>query len=296
MPLLAEYNRRMAKGNAIVDAHLHVWDPRTIRYPWLDDIPLLNRPYLLSDYDAACRPIEVERMVFVQAEADFSRYKEETAWVSDLARQDRRLQGIVSWAPLEKGAAALPELEALAANRLVKGIRRIIQFEPDIDFCLRVDFIAGVRLLSRFGLGFDICINHRQMENTIKFVRACPEVRFILDHIGKPDIKGGTLEPWKTHLRELSRMANVWCKMSGLVTEADHAAWTREDLKPYIDHVVDCFGFDRLAFGGDWPVALQATVYPRWIQTLEWVVKGCSEDEKAKLFHDNAIIFYRLGA
>ncbi|MBM3190286.1 MAG: amidohydrolase [Chloroflexi bacterium] len=279
----------------IVDTHLHVWDTTRLSYPWLASIPLLNKPYLLADYDRACGSVAVERMVFVQAEADFSQYRQETAWVSELAEQDHRLQGIVSWAPLEKGDAARQELEELSQNRLVKGIRRIIQFEPDIAFCLRPDFIRGVQALPDYGLSFDICIMHRQMANTIELVRRCPKVQFILDHIGKPDIKHRLLDPWREGLRTLAGFPNVWCKMSGLVTEADHANWSRDDLRPYIEHVIESFGFDRVAFGGDFPVVLQASPWTRWVETLEWALSGCSADELRKVFRDNALAFYRLG-
>ena len=149
-------------------------------------------------------------------------------------------------------------------------------------------------MLKDYGLSFDICISHAQMSNTVRLVRQCPEVTFILDHIGKPDIKGRLLDPWRAEIRTLSEMPNVWCKVSGLVTEADHKSWTKEDLRPYIDHVTACFGFDRAVYGGDWPVAYQATEYPRWVETLAWAVAGASEAERRKLFRDNAIAFYRL--
>lgn len=278
----------------IVDTHLHVWDINRLRYPWLKDIPLLNKPYLLADYNQATGPVKVEKMVFLQCECDFSQFMEEAEWVTSLASEDSRLQGIVPWAPLEKGDGVKADLEKLASNPRIKGIRRIIQFEPDIEFCLRPDFVRGVQALTAFGLHFEICISHIQMANTIKLVQQCPNVRFILDHIGKPDIKNHVLDPWRQEIRTLSEMPNVWCKVSGLVTEADHQKWTKEDLKPYIDHVIACFGFDRVMYGGDWPVAFQATEYPRWVETLEWAVSGCSETELRKLFRDNAIKFYVL--
>ena len=278
----------------IIDTHLHVWDPNLLRYPWLDDIPLLNKPYLLEDYDRACGPVAIEKMVFLQAEVDFAQFQEEADWVNSLADQDGRLQGIVPWAPLETGEAARSALERMAANPRIKGVRRIIQFERDIEFCLQPRFIEGVQLLPEYGLSFDICIIHYQMANTIKMVAACPEAQFILDHIGKPDIKNGVLDPWRAEIKTLSEFPNVSCKISGLATEADHQHWTKEQLKPYIDHVIDCFGFDRVMYGGDWPVAYQATEYPRWVETLEWAVAGCSEAELRKLFHDNAAAFYRL--
>ena len=278
----------------LVDTHLHVWDPGLLRYPWLDDIPLLNKPYLLQDYDLACGAVAVERMVFLQAEVDPAQYQDEADWVDSLADQDSRLQGIVAWAPLENGDAARPALERLAANPRVKGIRRIIQAEPDIGFCLRPDFVTGVRLLPEFGLSFDICIVHYQLANTIKMVAQCPDVQFILDHIGKPDIRNGLMDPWRAEIRALSRFPNVFCKISGLVTEADHQRWTREQLRPYVHHVIECFGFDRVMYGGDWPVAAQAADYPRWVETLEWAFAGCTDEELKKLFHDNALAFYHL--
>ena len=280
----------------IIDTHLHLWDPGYLRYSWLDGNPLLNKPYLLADYRKACGAVQVEKMVFLQCEVDFALFREEAAWVTSLAKQDPRIAGIVPWAPLEKGDAARADLEELlAANPLIKGIRRIIQFEPEIDFCLRPDFVKGVQSLADYGLSFDICISHIQMANTIKLVAQCPNVQFILDHIGKPDIRQQIFEPWKSEIRTLAQFPNVRCKVSGLVTEADHKVWTKEDLKPYIDHVIDSFGFDRVIYGGDWPVAYQATEYPRWVETLEWAVAGCSESELHKLFHDNAQAFYRLG-
>lgn len=280
----------------IVDTHLHVWDPARLSYPWLEPIPFLNKPYLLADYDRACGSVLVDKMVFVQAEADFAQFRKETAWVSELARQDSRLQGIVSWAPLEKGDAAREDLAQLAQNRLVKGIRRIIQFEPDSAFCLRPEFVQGVQALPDYGLSFDLCIMHRQMVNTIELVRQCPQVQFILDHVGKPNIKQQLLHPWKEDLSTLASFPNVWCKMSGLTTEADHQHWSREDLRPYIDHVIDSFGFDRVMFGGDFPVVLQASPWTRWVETLEWALAGCSQDELRKVFRENALAFYRLDA
>lgn len=279
---------------SIVDTHLHLWDPTHLRYPWLDSNTLLNKPYLLDNYHAACGPVQVEQMVFLQCECDFAQFMDEANWVTSLAQGDPRITGIVPWAPLEKGDAARSDLALLATNPLIKGIRRIIQFEPDQEFCLRPDFVKGVQALPDYGLHFEICISHEQLANTIKLVQQCPNVQFILDHIGKPNIKNHLYEPWKQELKILADFPNVWCKMSGLVTEADHQHWTKEDLKPYIDHVLECFGFGRTMYGGDWPVAYQATEYPRWVETLEWAIDGCSETELKHLFHDTAIAFYRL--
>lgn len=278
----------------IVDTHLHIWDLKRLRYPWLANVPKLNRDHLIDEYRRVCGPVQVAKMVFLQCECDFAQFQEEADWVTEIAAVDPRIRGIVPWAPLEKGDAAQPALARLAANPLIKGIRRIIQFEADPEFCLQPGFVRGVQLLPRHGLSFDICINHTQMANTLRLVRQCPNVRFIVDHIAKPDIKAGLLDPWRQHLREFAALPNVWCKLSGLVTEADLKNWTPADLRPYIDHVVDCFGFDRILFGGDWPVASQATDYPRWVATLDDALKGCSPDELHKVYVRNAEQFYRV--
>ena len=182
----------------------------------------------------------------------------------------------------------------LAENSKVKGVRRLIQSEPDLDFCLRPDFVRGVQSLPRYGLSFDLCVTHLQLANTIALVRQCPKVRFVLDHIAKPDIKKGLLDPWRAELRELSRLENVWCKMSGLATEADHSGWKPGDLRPFIDHVMDCFGVDRVMFGGDWPVSTLATDYPRWVKTVDDALNGCSADELHRVYVRNAEAFYRI--
>jgi L-fuconolactonase len=278
----------------IVDTHLHIWDLGRLRYPWLPNVPKINRNHLIEEYRRACGPVAVAKMVFVQCECDPVQFQEEADWVAEVARGDPRIRGIVPWAPLEKGDAAEAALARLASNPLVKGIRRIIQFESDPGFCLGPGFIRGVQLLPRHGLSFDICINHLQLANTLKLVRQCPNVSFILDHIGKPDIKGRVLDPWRAELRELASHPNVSCKLSGLANEADMEKWTDADLRPYIDHVLDCFGFDRTIFGGDWPVATLATDYPRWVRTVDGALAGCSADELHRLYVRNAEAFYRI--
>jgi L-fuconolactonase len=281
----------------IVDTHLHIWDPGRIDYPWLAGAPKLNRPHLLEHYRAATEGLTIEKMVFVQCEADCSQYADEVAWVTEQARIDPRILGIVAWAPLEKGEAARDELAKLAANPLVRGIRRIIQFEQDPGFCLHPGFVDGVRLLSEFDLSFDICIKgDEQFRNALELVRRCPGVRFIADHINKPFIKERITEPWASYMSELAGLPNTWCKMSGLINEADWESWTPSDLKPYIKHVFDCFGAERVMFGGDWPVCTLAGTYRRWTDTLWDAVSGLSGLEKRKLFHDNGEKFYRVQA
>jgi L-fuconolactonase len=277
----------------IVDTHVHLWHPKALRYPWLEGVPSLNKPFLLKDYQAACGGVNVEAMAFVQCDAHPDDGLKEADWVASLAKEDGRLKGIVAWAPLEKGEGARPTLEQLAKNPLVKGVRRLIQSEA-LDFCIQPNFIKGVQMLEAFDYSFDICIFHPQLANVIQLVKRCPNIPFILDHIGKPDIKNQVFEPWKQEIKKLSEWPNVCCKISGLVTEADHAKWTPGDLQPYIDHVIAYFGFDRVIYGSDWPVSTLATEYPKWVETLEQAVSGCTQRELRKLFRENATRFYRL--
>ena len=232
-------------------------------------------------------------MVFLQCEVDRNQSLEEVAFVSKLATNEPRIEGIVAFAPLENGNAAKEHLAKLKENRLVKGVRRLIQSEDD-GFCLNPEFVKGVKLLPDFGFSFDICINHTQLADTIGMVRQCPDVSFVLDHVGKPDIKSHKTEPWKKELLELATLKNVHCKLSGLITEADHETWTPEDLAPYLAHAIESFGFDRLMFGGDWPVATLAGTWQGWHAALSNHLATCAEQEQRKVFHDNAIKFYRL--
>jgi L-fuconolactonase len=278
----------------IIDTHLHIWDLERLRYPWLASVPKLNSNHLIADFHRACGSVQVSKMVFVQCDCDPAQAFEEAAWVSEVAKTDERIRGIVAWAPLERGDGAEAALARLAENPLVKGIRRLIQSEADLGFCLRPNFVRGVQLLHAHGFTFDLCINHRQLANTIKLVRLCPDVQFVLDHIGKPLIKAALLDPWRAEMTELAKMENVWCKLSGLAAEADHANWTPADLRPYIDHAMECFGFDRVMFGGDWPVSTLATDYPRWVKTVDDALRGSTPENLQQLYVRNAEQFYRV--
>jgi L-fuconolactonase len=206
--------------------------------------------------------------------------------VAERAKEEPRLRGIVAWAPLEHGEIVRSYLAALKEiSPLIKGVRRIAQGESDAQFSTRPSFIKGVQLLAEFGFSCDLCIKHTQLSSTIELVRQCPKVNFMLDHIAKPNIKEHVLEPWRAQLKELAALPNVVCKMSGIVTEAD-PQWTPADLKPYVDHVLECFGEDRVAFGGDWPVALLGSKYDRWVKALD-DLRSCGPRMRAR-FTDSA--------
>jgi L-fuconolactonase len=278
----------------IVDSHVHLYDPGLLSYAWMAEHPTLLRPHLTADFDRARGPVAVDTMVFVEVDVDASLRQQEAAWVAEQAAADPRIRGMVASAPLERGAAVRDDLDRLAEHRVLRGIRRLIQAEPDPDFCLQPTFVEGVRLLAGYGLSFDLGIRHHQLAQATRLVQLCPDVSFVLDHIGKPAITDGLLEPWRTQMRELAALPNIVCKISGVVTEADHARWSREQLRPYIDHAIDCFGFQRVMYGGDWPVLELAGTYVAWVDIVDWILEGCSEDEKRALFRETAIRTYRL--
>jgi L-fuconolactonase len=292
----------------LIDSHIHFWDPGLLRYEWLAENPKINRRFLPADLSEASAELPLEKIVFVQADCLPGEGMREVEWVTKLAGEGPRsegprsegprsegpkIQGIVAFAPLELGRAAGESLESLAQNKLVKGVRRLIQSESP-GFSVRDDFVAGVRLLPRWDFSFDICVYHQQLGDVIELVARCPQVRFVLDHLGKPDARSPLYEPWREQIAALSAFPNLCCKLSGLVTEADHEAWTPERLRPYIEHVVEQFGVERIMYGGDWPVSLLATTYRGWIETLAWATEGLDENERDKLFYGNAESFYRL--
>lgn len=279
---------------AIVDTHVHLWDPAQLNYAWHAEAPTLSRRYLLDEYRQACGSTDVERMVFLECDCDHKQSHDEVAMVTKLAEKDPRLQGIVAFAPLELGPSVGDELAKLKKNPLVKGVRRITQNEPDSDFCNRPEFVKGTRLLAEHGLSSDLCINHTQLTNNVRLVQACPQVNFILDHIGKPDIRNGETQPWAGGMKELSALPNAWCKLSGVVTEADPENWTYGQISPYMQQALDCFGPERLIYGGDWPVVTLAAEYTRWVECIDQFLAQLNPEERRRVLHDNAIAFYRL--
>jgi L-fuconolactonase len=277
----------------IIDSHIHFWNPQHLRYPWLDDLPTLNKSFLPVNLPVSGEGWTMEKLIFVQCECIEDQGLDEADWVSSLVKHDARIGGIVAYAPLQMDDMAREYLKRLKHHRLVKGVRRLIQSEP-LGFCTAPRFVRGVQMLPEFGFSFDLCIRHPQMGDAIELVRQCPNVQFVLDHIGKPDIKAGLLDPWREQIKTLASFPNVMCKISGLVTEADMEHWTPANLQPYIDHVLESFGIDRVMFGGDWPVVELASTYERWLATIIAATSSLSEAEKSKLFYENARQFYRL--
>ena len=282
------------KAPAIVDSHCHFWDPARFYYAWNHGFPALDRAFLPRDFSIASGKGNISKMIFVECDCGPSQGLAEVDWVSDLAKSEPRLKGAVVYAPVEKGEAVRADLEMLASRPLVKGVRRNLQGEREVEFGLRPEFIAGVKVLAEFGFTFDLCIRHEQLRSVAELAKRVPQVTFVLDHFGKPDVRGNKTEPWAKDLKTLAALPNVVCKISGLTTEADWGNWQSRELKFYFEHALECFGFNRLMFGSDWPMATLATTYERWIETVQELFPFATEAEQIKLFQTNAERIYRV--
>jgi L-fuconolactonase len=285
----------------IIDTHLHIWDFNQLNYSAFKGHPLFGRSYQIEDYQRDCGDLDIEAMVFLECYADFSstdgQYIEEIKFVEESSKRDPRIRGIVPMAPVEWGARVETILEEMRDNHpTVKGIRRIVEFDKDPrELALSGNFIEGVNRLAKFGYHFEINVNHTQMDIVKDFVKMVPEVKMILDHCGKPGIAEGAIEQYQNDVAELSKHPNLWIKLSDLPVEADHNSWTEDDLRPYIDATIESFGFNRTIYAGDYPICLQATTLPRWVEVLDEALSGCSREELWNFYRENANKFYSLG-
>ena len=278
----------------LIDSHVHLYDVARHRYGWLAGVPAINRTHLLAAFDAATAGVAIEAIVFAEVAVDPGLHLAEAAFVQALADHEPRLRGMVAHAPLERGADVEADLAALAAHPTLRGVRRLLQTESDLEFCLRPEFVEGVRRAGRHGLVVDLCVKHPGLRAATELARRCPDVAFVLDHIGKPGIAAGLREPWWTELRAMAALPNVTCKVSGVITEADHARWTPAEVEPYAAHAIDCFGFERVMFGSDWPVSTLTHQYAEWVAIVDGIVSGASDAEKRALFAETARRVYRL--
>jgi L-fuconolactonase len=287
----------------IIDTHLHVWDHERLRYSAFLDSPLFSRSFHVEDFQAAYGTIEIEAMVFLECYADFweggGQYIEEIEFVEDEAKRDPRIRAIVPMAPLEWGNRVEPMLKEMQEKHpTVKGIRRIVEFDANPRaLTLSDSFIEGVNLLEKFGWHFEINVNHTQMDFVREFVERVPSVPLILDHCGKPGIAEGAIAQFRDDMRVLAKRPNLSIKLSDLPVEADHETWRDEDIRPYIEATLEAFGPDRTIYGGDYPILLQATTIPQWVELLDraFADLGLSDTEIRKIYRDNANQFYRLG-
>jgi L-fuconolactonase len=289
-----------------IDAHQHFWDPArrfplgdswfqgAVTYGWSEaGVPQLNRPFLPEHLDPELRLAGIERTIAVQAINSTG----ETRWLLELAATQPTIAGVVGWMDLARPSELVQQnLDRLRHPKLV-GVRHLTQFETDPGWLLRPDVVAGLQVLAQARLPFDLLVTPAQLPLVPELSAAVPELAVVVDHAAKPPIRDGVLQPWERHIRAAAENPKVCCKLSGLVTEADHDRWTPADLRAYIEVVVDAFGIDRVMFGSDWPVCTIAATYGRVTATLEdelaRMVGGDAAAERA-VFRENALRFYGL--
>jgi L-fuconolactonase len=277
----------------ITDGHVHFWDPSHLDYPWLRQSPI-GGPKFPADYSRETKRFNIEKLVFVQAECRRDQALAEVAWVEKLALAEPRIAAVVAFAPVEDPQSLARALDDFSRRPLVKGVRRLIQSEPEPDFCLHPDFVAGVRRLAKAKLVFEVGARDDQLPAVARLVEQCPDVSFVLDHLGNPRIKEGAFKPWDQNLRRLAALPNIGCKISGAATRADWKSWKPDQLKPYIEHALQCFGFDRVLFGSDWPVCTLACAFEQWMEVLRNMTNGCRKDQLERLFGKNARQFFAI--
>jgi L-fuconolactonase len=273
----------------VIDAHHHLWRYSAAEYDWIDDsMAALRRDFLPADIVVELKNAGVDSAVTVQARQSV----EETRWLLELARSCKEIRGVVGWAPIAS-VYFEASLAVLSAEPKLVGLRHVVQAEPD-GFLDGADFNRGIRAMRTTGLAYDLLIVERQLEEAIRFVDRHQQQTFVLDHIAKPKIAAGEIEPWRSRIIDMSMRGNVCCKLSGMVTEDSWSRWSIESLRPYLDTVVETFGVDRLIAGSDWPVCLVATSYAGWWQLLRDYFAAFSENERAKIFGATAKSIYQL--
>ena len=273
-----------------IDAHHHLWRYTPSEYGWIDDrMRTLRRDFLPADLEKEAQAAGIAGTVSVQARQTL----EETDWLLSLAAGSPLLRGVVGWAPIisERFPA---ELERLRAHKKLKGLRHVIQDEPDVNFINGPDFHRGISALQGSGLVYDILIFEKHLSAAVAFVDRHPNQIFILDHMAKPRIREGAIEPWRNQIVELAHRDNVYCKLSGLVTEAVWETWSEDSLRVYVEIALDAFSPRRMMVGSDWPVCLLATTYGKWFATVDRLVATLSSAEKDRILGGTAVEVYRL--
>ena len=274
----------------VIDSHHHFWRYNPQDYGWINDaMRVIRRDFLPMDLEKEIHAAGVDGVVSVQARQSLV----ETRWLLELAAQNTFIRGVVGWAPLIAPDSA-KIIGELAANLKLRSLRHVLQGEPDERYMLRDDFNRGIAALRDHHLAYDILIFERHLPQTIEFVDRHPQQVFVLDHVAKPRIKENQLEPWRKNILELAKRPNVYCKISGLVTEADYTQWTEAQLQPYFDTVLEAFAPKRLMLGSDWPVCLLACAYPRWVNLVRSWIKQLSAPEQKRILGETAVEAYRL--
>jgi L-fuconolactonase len=273
-----------------IDAHQHFWRYDPLQYGWIDErMARLRRDFLPADLEPELRAAGFDACVAVQARTSL----EETEWLLDLADRHPFIAGVVGWVDL-LSPEVRSQLARFAGRRKLVGVRHVVQSEPDDRFLLRPDFQRGIDMLLEVGLAYDILIYPRHLPAAVEFARRFAGHSLVLDHLAKPDIRGGEMRSWERHLRELAACSNVMAKLSGLVTEADWAGWTPAQIRPCLDVAFSAFGAERLMIGSDWPVCLVASGYGRTLDLVRDYLRERPPAEQEAVLGGNAARLWRL--
>lgn len=272
----------------LLDTHLHLVYPSRFSYAWLKGFPALDRPWTAQDYFTQAQPLGIQSALHIEVDVDAAEMEAETRFM--LGVHPRIAGAVISGRPERSDFPAY--LEQVATIAGIKGMRRILHTAPDALSTSDL-FAENIRRLGAAGLTFDLCVLARQLPLAAALVRKCPDVQFVLDHCGNPDVAGKALDPWRTEIATLARMPNVAAKISGIVASAG-PDWPVADLEPFIAHVIECFGWDRVMWGSDFPVVTLTADLARWVAAIREIVAGASHEEQAQLFHRTAERIYRL--
>jgi len=274
-----------------IDAHQHFWQYHPAEHAWMSEtMAAIRRDFLPQDLEPLLAQLGFDGCIAVQARQSL----EETRWLLKLAEEAGFIRGVVGWVDLRSPDLSA-QLEQLARHNKLVGVRHVVQDEPDDEFMLRKDFQRGIARLSEFNLAYDVLIYPRQLKAAIGLLRTFPEQRFVLDHIAKPPIAEGKLDPWKMELRELANAPNVCCKLSGMVTEAHWRGWKQDDFRPYLDVVFEAFGTERLMIGSDWPVCTLSAGYVETMNVVLSYIAQLPQTAQNGILGGNCARFYRLG-
>jgi L-fuconolactonase len=274
----------------ILDAHHHLWRYTPEDYGWISsEMAALQRDFLVSDLEQETRAAGVSGSIVVQATQSL----DETRWLLELADASALIRGVVGWAPISSPEITLV-LAELSGWAKLKGLRHVIQDEPDENFILREDFNAGIDALEGTGLVYDMLIREQHLPQAAAFVRRHPRQVFVLDHLAKPKIREKIMQPWRDNLARLAENGNVYCKLSGMVTEANWASWSSDDLYPYLDEALRVFGAERLMAGSDWPVCLVAASYEQWWKTIKAWTSSLTVEHQRQVLGATACRVYHL--
>jgi L-fuconolactonase len=275
-----------------IDAHQHFWMYSPAEYDWIDDsMAMLRRDFLPDDFKPVLESNDFHASVAVQARQTL----EETRWLLELAERSPWILGVIGWADL-RSPDIRSQLNVITRNPKLVGIRHIVQSEPDDRFLLQPDFLRGISVLEEFDLAYDILIYTKHLPVAAEFVERFPRQRFVLDHLAKPPIKSGNIDSWAQGISRLAASPNVFCKLSGLVTEADWRHWSPEQITPFLDVAFESFGPDRLMIGSDWPVCLVAASYARAVEVIKSYLLQKKPECQDRVLGGNAQRFWRLGA